>query len=191
MRKAFMGMVALMLGSALYPTGAQAQGTPVQFSVGGGVDLPLGDFDDAAKLGFHGLVGVSYAPAEWKGFGIQGDGNFSRFSDDTDLDINFQMIYGTANALYKFQTAETTRFKPYLIGGIGVYNLDVKGDDVPTGVDSETKFGINAGAGFDIGIGGGSAALFLEGRFHNVFTEDESTQFIPFTVGVRFGGGGS
>ena len=189
MRKAFMGIITLAMGSALYATGAQAQATPVQFSVGGGLDLPLGDFDDAAKVGFHGLAGVSYAPAEWKGFGIQADGNFSRFSDDTPLDIKFQLIYGTANAIYKFQTAETSRFKPYLIGGVGVYNFDAKGDDVPTGVDSETKFGINAGAGFDIGAG--SVALFLEGRFHDVFTDGSNVKFIPITVGVRFGGSGS
>jgi len=189
MRKAFMGMLALMMGSALSATAAQAQGSPVQFSIGGGLDLPLGDFDDAAKLGFHGLAGVSYAPAQWKGFGIQADGNFSRFSDDTPADLKFQMIYGTGNVIYRFQTAETSRFKPYLIGGGGVYNFDEKGDDVPAGFDSQTKFGINAGAGFDITAG--SAALFLEGRFHDVFTDGSNVKFIPITVGVRFGGSGS
>jgi hypothetical protein len=30
--------------------------------------------------------------------------------------------------------------------------------------------------------------VFVEGRFHNVFTEGDNTNFIPFTVGVRFGG---
>ena len=52
--------------------------------------------------------------------------------------------------------------------------------------DSQTKFGINAGAGFDIKAG--SAGLFVEGRFHDVFTSVNNTTFIPLTIGVRFGG---
>jgi hypothetical protein len=70
-----------------------------------------------------------------------------------------------------------------------LYNMKLTGDDVPDNLDSETDFGINAGAGFDFQAG--AVGLFIEGRFHNVFTEDESTNFIPITVGVRLGGGGS
>jgi hypothetical protein len=88
--------------------------------------------------------------------------------------------------VYKFKTSEETKFRPYLIGGAGVYNLDVKGDDVPPGVESVTKFGLNGGAGFDFKAG--AAGIFVEGRFHNVFTEGSNTNFIPLTVGVRFGG---
>ena len=55
--------------------------------------------------------------------------------------------------------------------------------------ESESDFGVNAGAGFDFQLG--SVGLFVEGRFHNVFTEDNSTSFIPITAGIRFGGGGT
>ena len=115
------------------------------------------------------------------------DRNWSQFSDDTPADVKYQVIYGTANLVYKFKTSEESKFRPYLIGGGGVYNFKAKGDDVPTGVDdSQTKFGINAGAGFDIKAG--SAGLFVEGRFHDIFTTGSNTTFIPLTVGVRFGG---
>ena len=175
---------ALALGLLVSASTAYAQGA--EFSLGGGIDNPLGDFNDSAKLGFHGLAGVSFVP-EGSPVGIQVDGNYSQFKDDTPLDVKFQMIYGTANAVYKFKTSEDTRFRPYLIGGGGVYNFKVKGDDVPTGFDdSQTKFGINAGAGFDFKAG--SAGVFVEGRFHDVFTSGSNTQFIPITVGVRFGG---
>jgi hypothetical protein len=107
-------------------------------------------------------------------------------SDDTPFDRQNQLIYGTGNVVYKFKVSEDTRFRPYLIGGGGVYNLDVKGDDAPDDVESLTKFGINAGAGFDFKAG--SAGLFVEGRFHNVFTEGDNTSFIPISVGVRLGG---
>jgi hypothetical protein len=177
-------VAALAMGMLLSASALHAQGA--EFSLGGGIDLPLGDFDDAAKLGFHGLAGVSVVPTNWP-VGIQVDGNYSQFSDDTPADLKFQLIYGTANLVYKFKTSEESKFRPYLIGGGGVYNFKVKGDDVPAGVDdSETKFGINAGAGFDFKAG--SAGLFIEGRFHDVFTTGSNTTFIPITIGVRLGG---
>jgi hypothetical protein len=163
---------------------ARAQGA--EFSLGGGIDLPLSDFDDAFKMGFHGLAGVSIVPPAWP-VGIQVDGTYSQYSDDSPADIKEQLIYGTANLVYKFKTSEESRFRPYLIGGGGVYNAKLKGDDVPTGfADSQTKFGINVGAGFDFKAG--SAGLFVEGRFHDVFTDGSNLKFIPITVGVRLGG---
>jgi hypothetical protein len=103
------------------------------------------------------------------------------------LDIKDQLIYGTGNLVYKFKTSEDSKFRPYLIGGGGVYNFDTKGPDadiVPS--NSQTKFGINAGAGFDIKAQ--SVGFFVEGRFHDVFTDGPNVKFIPITVGVRLGG---
>jgi hypothetical protein len=177
-------VAALALGMLVSTSALHAQGA--EFSLGGGVDLPLGDFDDVAKLGFHGLAGVSVVPANWP-VGIQIDGSYAQFKDDTPADIKFQFIYGTANIVYKFKTSEESQFRPYLIGGGGVYNFKPKGNGLLPGTDdSQTKFGINAGAGFDIKAG--SAGLFVEGRFHDVFTSVNNTTFIPITVGVRFGG---
>ena len=189
MRKLAMGMIALLAAAGLNATGAYAQGTgpAVDFAVGGGISVPTGDFDDGAKLGWQGTAAVRVLPQSLP-VGFQLDGTFGRFSDESALDIQSQVVYGTANVVYRFQTAEATRFQPYLIGGIGVYNLDAKGDDVGLigNPDSQTKFGINAGAGFDFKAG--SAGLFVEGRFHNAFFEGSDLQFIPVTVGVRFGG---
>ena len=175
--------VVLMASAGTAP--AVAQGA--EFSLGGGLTLPLSEFGDAASTGFHGLAGVSFLPSG-SPVGIQVDGMFQRFGfeDAPDgFDANFQIIQGTANAVYKFKSSEETKVRPYLIGGVGLYSFKATGDDVPD-TGSETDFGINAGAGFDFKFG--AAGLFLEGRFHNVFTEGESTNFIPITVGVRFGG---
>jgi opacity protein-like surface antigen len=119
--------------------------------------------------------------------GIQIDGSYAQYSDDTPADLKSRFIYGTANAVYRFSTAAESRFRPYLIGGAGVYNFKPTGDAVIGDPGSETKFGLNAGAGFDIKAG--AAGLFVEGRFHNIFTEGSNTQFIPLNVGVRLGGG--
>jgi hypothetical protein len=168
----------------------RAQGA--EFSLGGGVGVPLGDFDDAAKLGWHGLAAVSFVPNGWP-VGIQIDGSYQQFSLDDAAFPGFdglknRLIMGTGNIVFKFKSSEESTFRPYLIGGGGVYNSKVTGSDDPGDVlpGGETKFGINAGAGFDFKAGG--AGLFVEGRFHNVFTEGSNTQFIPITVGIRLGG---
>ncbi len=182
----------VVLGAVLMATAglapAVAQGG-AKFSLGGGVTLPLSDFGEVASTGFHGLAAVSFQPANFP-VGIQVDGMFHRFGMDDDFtlgaDVNTQVIQGTANAVYRFTVSEETKIRPYLIGGVGYYNFKLTGDDVPDGLDSESDIGINAGAGFDFAAG--AVALFVEGRFHNVFTEDESTRFIPITVGIRLGG---
>jgi hypothetical protein len=51
---------------------------------------------------------------------------------------------------------------------------------------STTKFGLNGGVGFDIKAGG--AGLFVEDRWHTVFTSGSNTTFMPITIGIRFGG---
>ena len=184
-RSVVLGAV-LMASVGVAPAVAQAG---AKFSLGGGLSVPLGDFGDDAGTGWHGLAAVSFAPTG-SPVGVQVDGMFQRFGlDDSPFfgdDANFRMIQGTANAVYKFQTSEDTKVRPYLIGGVGLYNGKVTGDDVTGDPESQTDFGINAGAGFDFVAG--AVGLFVEGRFHNVFTEDESTNFIPITVGVRLGG---
>ncbi|HEX6615252.1 MAG TPA: outer membrane beta-barrel protein [Gemmatimonadales bacterium] len=185
-------VAALALGLLVSASPLKAQGA--EFSLGGGLGIPLSDFDDVAKLGWHGLAGVSFIPTGWP-VGIQIDGQYHQFKLDNDVvgpgNLKDRLILGTANIVYKFKTSEESRFRPYLIGGGGVYNLKTTGSsDVGSVIDtdnSETKFGLNAGAGFDFKAG--SAGLFVEGRFHDVFFSDTpDLQFIPITIGVRFGG---
>ena len=175
-------VAALSLGLVAVAAPLHAQGA--QFSLGGSVAAPLGDFDDAAKMGFHALAGVTLTPATMP-VAFQLDGNFAQFSDESALDIKSRMLFATGNVVYKFKTAETSRLHPYLIGGVGVYNSKATGDDALSD-ESTTDFGVNAGAGFNIMAG--AASVFVEGRFHNVFTDPSNMQFIPLTLGVRFGG---
>jgi hypothetical protein len=182
--KGFVKQVAVLsLGALAFAAPLHAQAP--SFLLGGGVGLPMGDFGDAFKMGFHAIGGVSFKPASLP-VGIQVDANFAQFSVDADnVDVKDRMLFGTANAVYTFKTAATSKLHPYLIGGVGVYNNKATGDDALTNA-SNTDLGINAGAGFNIAAGG--ASLFVEGRFHDVFTSGGSTQFVPLTVGLRFGG---
>jgi opacity protein-like surface antigen len=185
-------VAALAMGMLVSASTLHAQG--VEFSLGGGLGVPLGDTGDRDKLGWHGLAGLSFVPTGWP-VGIQIDGQFHQFKLDDAVqppggDLKDRLIFGTADIVYKMKTSETSTFRPYLIGGGGVYNLKTTGADNVSGVlgtdNSTTKFGLNAGAGFDFKAG--SVGLFVEGRFHDVFTEGTDYQFIPITIGVRFGG---
>jgi hypothetical protein len=160
--------------------------TPVSFGIGGGITIPAGSTSDALKTGWHGIALVRFKPAA-SPVGFQIDGQYQRLSFDEALpDGHVQVINGTANAVFSFPVSEETRFRPYIIGGLGIYNSKAKFDVGDDG-ESETDFGFNAGAGFDISFGGGT--FFAEGRFHNVFVSDvDDTKLIPISVGVRFGG---
>jgi opacity protein-like surface antigen len=167
------GLLAI---SPLYSQGAE-------FSLGGGLGIPLGTYDDVVKMGWQGTAAISFVP-QGVPFGVQLDGSYAQFSDETPFDIKNQLIYGTANAVYQFESSEETKLRPYLIAGIGVYNFKAIGDDAFE--DSATEFGLNAGAGVDVSAGG--AGLFIEGRYQNVFTEGPNIKFMPITIGIRFGG---
>jgi hypothetical protein len=174
------GLAALCL-SVLGAPALRAQGA--EFSIGGGAGVPLGSFDDVVKIGWQGTAAVSFVPRSLP-VGIQVDGSFSQFGDESPLDIKSQLIYGTVDAVYKFVSSETSKFRPYLIGGGGVYNSKSTGSDALSG--STTKFGLNLGAGVDFKAA--SARLFLEGRFHNVLVTGPDLQFIPINLGIRLGG---
>ena len=185
MRGLLKGVAALTLGMLLAAPALRAQGA--EFSLGGGLGIPLGSFDDAAKMGWHGLAAVSFVP-NGSPVGIQFDGQFQQYKLDVAGDLKDRMLIGTGNIVFKFKTSEESTFRPYLIGGGGVYNLKTTGNVTPGTLfeGGVTKFGINAGAGFDFKAG--AVGLFLEGRFHDVFTSGENVKFIPITVGIRFGG---
>lgn len=179
-------VAALALGLMVSASALHAQGA--EFSLGGGIANPLGTFNDGTKLGWMGLAAVSFVPTG-SPVGIQIDGQYHQYPFEVGGGHE-RFLIGTGNIVYKFKTSEETRFRPYLIAGGGVYNFKGTGSSTVGGnfstTGSTTKFGVNAGAGFDFKAG--SAGLFVEGRFHDVFTSGKDATFIPITVGIRFGG---
>jgi len=181
MRGAAIGL-ALALGAQV----AQAQ-AGLSLSMGAGAVVPTGSMADVNSMGWTGQAALRVKPAV-SPLGFQVDAFYTRLGLENDLDGHSRMLGGTANAVFAFPSAAVAR--PYLIGGVGLYNGKTTVDD--TSFDSQTKFGANAGAGFDLKLG--SAALYAEGRFHAIFkgavdaeTLDETTAYmIPLTVGLRW-----
>jgi hypothetical protein len=185
MRVLSKSIAALTVGTLLVAPALRAQGA--EFALGGGIGFPSGTFDDAAKIGWHGLAAISFVPNQWP-VGIQIDGQYQQYKLDGFSDTKERFLMGTGNLVFKFKTSEESTVRPYIIGGAGLYNFKQTGSADPGQVleGGTTKFGLNAGAGFDFKAGG--AGLFIEGRFHDVFSSGSDLQFIPITVGIRFGG---
>jgi opacity protein-like surface antigen len=182
MRGAAIGL-ALALGAQV----AQAQ-AGLSLSMGGGAVIPTGNMADVNSMGWTGQAALRVKPAV-SPLGFQVDASYSRLGLSNDIEGHSRMLSGTANAVFAFPSAAVAR--PYLIGGVGLYNGKTTVDGLGS-TDATTKFGANAGAGFDLKLG--SAALYAEGRFHAIFnggfdvaTGNEATAYmIPVTVGLRW-----
>ncbi|HEY7427985.1 MAG TPA: outer membrane beta-barrel protein [Gemmataceae bacterium] len=189
------GLRTGILGVILLATAVAGPATAqLRFSLGGGVTLPTGTLDDEAGTGWHGMGAIGFQPKDFP-VGFQVDGMYHRFGFQAEnVDADWQFIEGTANVVFKFNRSEEKKLHPYLIGGVGGYNVKAVGNDA-AGFDSKTDFGVNAGGGFDFDLGNLSA--FIEARYHAIFNgikdpdtlEDATAAFVPITLGIRFGGG--
>lgn len=184
MQRVFKGIAVVGLIAAALALPAQAQ-QRITVGVGGGVTIPSGSTSDVVKTGWNVLGAVQFKPAG-SPLGFQIDGNYRQLKATDSLRAlgadKKQIADGTANIVYWFPVAGETRVRPYVLAGGGIYNLK---DKFLNGTStSQTKFGINGGAGFDFDFQR-SVGLFVEGRFHNVFVTGSDVHYIPISAGVR------
>lgn len=164
----------------------------LRIGIGGGAQLPTGDYGKADKMGW--LIGgdVTYwltgAPV-----GIRADVQYAQTSHKDQggvaIDGNSKVIGGLAEVVYAFGTS-AEQLRPYVLGGVGYYNVKVKATvpGVGTFDGSESKVGFGGGAGVAFKVGTGSTRFFIEGKFVSVSTSGSSTTFFPLRAGLRFGG---
>jgi hypothetical protein len=152
--------VALAMLVAAVPAAAQRE-APIKVSLGAGLTVPGGDFNDVYEMGWGALGAVSYKPPAVP-FGFRVDLSMAQVKDETPLDFSNQMFYGTGNLLYEFAIAETV-LQPYLLGEQGL--LLQPRVTTRSGSDRD-HFGLNLGAGIEVkprNIG-----FFAETRLHHV-----------------------
>jgi len=165
----------------------------VSFGIGGGVAVPVSDARDAFKTGFNGqgfvrlnLKQLPIAPRI--------DVTFSKFDiDDAKIGTpgvtgDGQMLAGIANLQYVILPTGPAR--PYIVAGLGAYNFKTDVTGIANASRSDTRFGINGGAGVLFKLGG-MLSGFVEGRIDNVFSEkgviqSDQVQIVPVTFGVVF-----
>lgn len=196
----FLGRFVIGAGALLIAATAQAQGTSGStsgrpFKLGGalGATIPLGDFSDGADLGFHLGGLIEYKPQALP-VNLRGEITYNRnklktgfFDQDPtfgDVDGTFSMINFIGNAVIPFGDAQSSA-RPYAIGGLGIYRMKASAKFAGLDIsDTQTKFGINVGGGFQFNLSGFDT--FVEARFHSVFTPDSNTNFIPISFGFKF-----
>jgi opacity protein-like surface antigen len=181
---------AVALSLVLFASAAAA--LPVKIGFGGGTSVPVSDAKDAFKNGFHGQAMVMWnAPV--LPLALRGSVGYTKLdlkSLAPGVEGNARILSGLANVSYGFPVGPV---KPYLIAGVGAFNLkaDVAGVSAP----SETKFGIDGGAGVQFSLGG--IAAFVEAKVQNIFTDqglstavgspqEFKTLLVPVTFGIFF-----
>ena len=172
-------LLAVSASTAQAQTAAAAR--PVSFGVTGGLSIPTGDFGDFFESGYNAGALLEFTPAV-SPLAIRIEGDYQRFAvKDVDSESDLRMISGTANALFKFGSAMMVR--PYVLGGVGLFNVGGTGDDG----ESENKFGYNVGGGLEIPLSG--ITVFGDVRFQQVRVGEEGESnfnLVPIKIGIRF-----
>jgi opacity protein-like surface antigen len=172
------------------PARAEAQ---AHFGIAAGASIPESSFGEVANTGFNvtGMinVGVPLSP-----LGFRAEAGYNRFDINRDVTSgNVRMFNGAANVI--LTPSSIMGAKPYLIAGVGAYNVkgtvrtSLVGGDVSTLTSdgsSDTRLGFNGGLGLTFGLG--PVGTMLEARYVTVNGKNGSgsTAFVPVTFGVTF-----
>lgn len=173
--RSFLG--TLLAGAILLATAsvASAQGAPgFRLGLSAGADFPMGDQEDIYDIGWNGTLSLIWNFGA-SGFGLRLDGQYQQLKVQDELaplflDAKARLIDGTFD--FVFGPHIGTWVQPYILGGVGVYDVRFSGTDVVDNVtfaESNTRFGWNAGTGIAFRVSDQSDIhLFLEGRYHSV-----------------------
>lgn len=193
----------------------------VGFNIGGGVSLPISNAEGRFQTGGGFQLGVTYNFTQ--SLGVQAEYFHSSYGIRSDVlssngvDGNHSMQYGDLNVVYRVLPSRP--FGVYVLGGPGIYHRRVQitqfaGTAVvpycdpwlffcynsPVAVDqvlgsrSRTDFGLNAGVGLGLRLFGGPILVYVEGRYHYVFSGTIDTpagprkadgQYLPIMFGFR------
>ncbi len=176
------------LGLLFVAAAAPAQGQ-FAFGLAGGATIPSESLTDRQNLGYNGLatiqLGVPAYPIQLRAdlhYNSFGGKNFTDAFNQARDGEDTRVISGSINGVINLLSGP---IKPYLIGGVGYYDTQLKG------TDATRKLGYNYGAGVKFGLTG--ASIFIEGRMHQIndATFDvggnrSTAKFIPISVGIMF-----
>jgi hypothetical protein len=170
-------MRAALLALALaVPVGAQV---PV-LGVAGGLAVPTSRYGRPLDVGFNFQASAELRPVPGP-FEFRGDVLWSRFAVSDPGVGSSNVVGGTFDVLLD---VPTPGIAPYVIGGVGVYDVEVGGD----GGSHHSRFGtgLNVGGGVRFALGPFLHA-FVETRYHVVYASPfgGNTTFLPIVVGLR------
>lgn len=150
---------------------------PVSVNIAVGAAIPVGDLSDGVNTGYNGTVGIGLHSMGTP-LGIRFEGMYNKFgAKNESVQPDIKVLGGTANLEYSLPGVG---IRPYLIGGAGYYGMKLDVDNA----ESVNKFGLNGGIGAVFPLSGFNT--YVEARLHHVFTENNSTQFVPIVFGLQF-----
>ena len=161
----------------------------VTVGVGGGMSVPVSDAGDVFKNGFN-VQGFARLNLPKLPVMPRFDLNFSRFDlDDAQVGVpgTGQILAGLANL--QISVLPLGPVRPYVVAGLGAYNLKTETEGATPTTVTDTHFGINGGAGVALHLG--MVNGYVEGRVDNMFTEKgmidtNKIQVVPVTFGLTF-----
>jgi len=176
MTRVRIGTLALALGLVAAPAlPGQAQPTEgIRYGFGGGLILPVGDYADATKTGWH-VMGLIQLPISQSPIHLRFDGMYGSNSSESGSG-SVKLAGATADLLYHLGNRASS-VRPYLLGGLGFFSV--------SNGSSESDFAYGLGGGILFGIGNMHA--FLETRYMSIQTSGASLTFLPVTFGLMFG----
>lgn len=181
--------VAAALISLALPATARAQ---AHFGVSAGASIPESRFGETVNTGVNvnGMVNVTVPLSP---LGFRGEVGFNHFGFADNGDGTVRMINGAANFI--LTPSSIMGAKPYLIGGVGAYNVKVStpvvlpligGRGFSSDNGSDTRVGFNGGLGLTFGMG--PIGTMLEARYVSVSGKNGSGSltFVPVSFGITF-----
>jgi len=168
--------------------GAQAQAMP-HFGISAGASIPESTFGEAVNTGYNVNAMLNFTvPLSPLGFRLEGGLNSFGMNSATGGG-RVRVVNGTANVVLIPSAVMTA--KPYLIAGVGAYNVSDRfsaplGGDAFAAGGSSTRVGFNGGIGLMFGLG--PVGSMLEARYVSVNGDngEGSLTYIPLTFGVTF-----
>jgi hypothetical protein len=179
MQRIRLGILALALGLCATPVLGAQQTQPtegIRFGVGGGLTLPMGNYADVDKAGWH-VMGLIQFPISQSPIHARFDAMYGQTSRKAPASGNTTLTGATGDLVYHLGNRAST-VRPYVVGGLGFYNVDGGGG-------SDTKFAFGAGGGILFSIG--TMHAFLETRYMSIQRSGSSYTFLPVTLGLMFG----
>jgi len=174
---------ALALCLGVTGAGVAQTGRPVQVAVSAGVILPTGDLvenaDPGYRLGADVIVQLGSSPVALRAGAAYDRLAHAHEHQDGAEDGGYRQVAGTLDVLYQLPGLIAM---PYLLAGVGVFDLDQPADHGSG--ESRTGAGFNLGVGIDFPVAGRIA--FLEARWQHASIAGETSRFLPLTLGFRF-----
>lgn len=176
-RTLWLPLAVLAAGGGGATGGSRLEAQVPRFSVGGGVTVPVGGYGTNDGAGWH-LLGAALAPLSVP-LALRVDAMYGR-TPRQGLETGHTWLWGgSASLVWRLPRTEPT-LRPYLLTGLGIYNVGV----VRAGVPSTSRTGVawSGGGGLSL-LGLGPAIGFVEARFITIRTGGGATNLFPISAG--------